>query len=716
MRKPLTSLVALLFAPALFGCAETTSFVKSDTTLGRVVIYRNGVAYFERSATIHGDSLKLNVPPDKIDDFLKSLTVIDESTGKPAPISFPSPGTTSGDTVDMHIGLAGAAPHRVRLSYVTEAPSWKPSYRVVLGKDGKVDLESWAVVDNTSGEDWEQVQLGVGSSSALSFRFDLHSIRLVDRATLRSDDLFAQAPPTGEILDNAGYAQQGQRIVMELSDDALRSAEDESKRDEPGKKRAEIVSQQLQIDSYGGGRGAGASKPATKAGGGGATAMGAANGYPQQAPPREVAQLQSTAQALQRSSNQIVIEGYADAKDKDANAASLERANRAREQLIRQGVDASRVVAVGKGSLAGKSAGVRIVEEQLPPPPPKSEPSKPGDTAPMATEPIGTSHFESTSAMTVARGTSAMVSILRASTEGEVVYLYDAESIRGNGEFPFRSVRLLNPTGSVLESGPVTVFGEGRFIGEGLSEPIPARSMAFVPFALDRQIHVERKESSSDRIARIITVQRGVFSTESQQIKKTVLVVKNRLDEPAKVYVRHTVPQGFALLPSSQTSQRLGAAHLFRVDVPPKGEKELVIEEATPVFRTVDVRTNAGMDLVVAYLSSAATTGPLKESVTKLLALQRDMANTEQRIQTLREQADEYRQRMDELHGQIVTLRLVKSAGPLVKSLEKKLAEVNERISKLTLEIVTHEEKLMIARINFQDGVAELSLEKKDAP
>jgi len=297
-----------------------------------------------------------------------------------------------------------------------------------------------------------------------------------------------------------------------------------------------------------------------------------------------------------------------------------------------------------------------------------------------------------------------------------VVYLYDAESVRGNGEFPFRSVRLLNPTASVLESGPVTVFGEGRFIGEGLSEPIPARSMAFVPFALDRQIHVERKESSSDRIARIITVQRGVFSTESQQIKKTVLVLRNRLDEPAKVYVRHTVPQGYTLLPSSQTQQRLGNAHLFRIDVPPKGEKELVIEEATPVFRTVDVRTNAGMDLVVAYLSSAATTGVLKDEVTKLLALQRDMANAEQRIQTLREQMEEYRQRLDELHGQIVTLRLVKSAGPLVRSLEKKLSEVNERISKLTLDIVALEEKLMIARINFQDGVAELSLEKKDAP
>ena len=74
-----------------------------------------------------------------------------------------------------------------------------------------------------------------------------------------------------------------------------------------------------------------------------------------------------------------------------------------------------------------------------------------------------------------------------------MVYLFDPESTRGNAQFAFKSVRLKNPSDSVLETGPVTVFGDGRFIGEGMSEPIPARAIAFVPFALDRQIVVERK-------------------------------------------------------------------------------------------------------------------------------------------------------------------------------------------------------------------------------
>src|SRR3984885_6696318 len=85
----------------------------------------------------------------------------------------------------------------VLLTYVTEAPAWKPSYRVVVADNGKVMLEGWAIVDNVSGEDWKDVLVGVGASSALSFRYDLWSVRRIDRDLLQGEDKFAVAPPTG---------------------------------------------------------------------------------------------------------------------------------------------------------------------------------------------------------------------------------------------------------------------------------------------------------------------------------------------------------------------------------------------------------------------------------------------------------------------------------------------------------------------------------------
>ena len=111
--------------------------------------------------------------------------------------------------------------------------------------------------------------------------------------------------------------------------------------------------------------------------------------------------------------------------------------------------------------------------------------------------PVGESHFANPMPMTVEKGSSAMVSMVRSETDGEVVYLYDSESERGNDHFAFRAVRFRNPTDSTLETGPVTVYGDERFIGEGLTEPIPPKSSAVVPYALDRQIVIEQ-----DRAAR----------------------------------------------------------------------------------------------------------------------------------------------------------------------------------------------------------------------
>jgi outer membrane protein OmpA-like peptidoglycan-associated protein len=742
MRSSLLCFAALAALGAV-GCGSTqTTYVKSETTLGRVVVYRNGVAYFERYADVQGDSLKLNVPQDKVDDFLKSLTVVDAQTGEPAPISYPSGG--SGGTIDMKVGVgkAGQGPRRLRLSYVTEAPSWKPSYRVVVNKAGKVDLQGWAIVDNTSGEDWRDVKLGVGASSAMSFRFDLKGLRLVERETLRENDLFAQAPPMG----GAAYgAQNGpatsHRVVADVSDDVLTSSEREEQR------RAVASATTTVITPRGGSGSSGHGTMAKPADARPMSKSGAGDFAANAAPPAAPDPIQRMAQSLRASqqSNTIVVEGYASSTDKDKNSASLERANRLRDQLVRNGLDPNKVVALGKGEQAGRAGGARVVETPI-------QQAQALDNTKLAgkkeggdgwdgqndrathvasatasgSEPIGTSHFESTTTMSVPRGTSAMVSILRSETDGEVVYLYDPESPRGNTQYPFKTLRFRNPTDSALESGPVSVFGEGRFVGEGLADPIPAKSVAFVPFALDRQIVVERKDAERDDIAKIITVQRGVFSTQIQHTKRATFTLYNRMPEKASVYLRHTVAQGYKLTKSPERSpdatstikgsdaEHLAGAHLFRVELEPNGKVDVVVEEATPVFRSTDIRTAAGIDLVRAYLSSAVLDGPLKGEIEKLLKLNAEMTKIEQQISTAREQMGEYRQRMDELHAQLVTLKAVKTAGPLMAHLEKKLQEVSEKLSKATVDVVALQEKQMVARIQFQTGVGDLTLEGKD--
>jgi len=696
----------LPFLVFLTGCgASAKTYVHAnDTTLGRVVVYRNGIAYFERTADVQGDHLTLKVPAERVDDFLKSLTVVDAKTGQPAPVSYPTTRPTSETgLMDMSIGLDPAGSHKLKLSYVTEAPSWKPSYRVVLGKNGKVELEAWAIVDNTSGEDWNNVRLGVGSSSALSFRFDLQSVRLVERETLQQHDLLALAPPTGGATYGGTESLQ-RKLIGELDERTLEAA---TAPPPPPQPVVMAEASPVAASSHGAGR-----------------RGGAANGYGAAASPALVAPPASSApaktpgadgiarmaQSLRASQEQVVIEGFARADDTDKQAASLSRANKMREELLRSGVNPNQIVAIGRGAQGGKDGGVRVVEA---PQPVLKAKEKPGDGAVATAEPIGTSNFESGNTTSVARGTSAMVSILKRETEGEVVYLYDPESARGNARFPFKSVRLKNPSDSALETGPVTVFGDGHFIGEGMAEPIPARGAAFVPFALDRQIVVDQSTGETDEISRVLTVQRGVFSTEVQHTRKTSFTLVNRLDERAIVYVRHTVPAGYKLsaTPAGSGDEKLGAANLLRVTIEPHGKTEVAIEEVTPVFKTIDVRSPESIEEVRVFLSKAAVTAGLRQQVDLLLKLNKDMADVDAHIATTRDQMVEYRARMNELHEQIFTLKAVRTAGPLMRSLETKMQEISDKLSKATIDIVALEEKRMISRVHFQDGVADLSLD-----
>ena len=76
---PLAGLVAVLLLP---GCPTYTTHVASDSALGRVVVYRSGIAFYERRAKVKDRVVTLTVPHDKVNDFLKSLTVADAKTGE----------------------------------------------------------------------------------------------------------------------------------------------------------------------------------------------------------------------------------------------------------------------------------------------------------------------------------------------------------------------------------------------------------------------------------------------------------------------------------------------------------------------------------------------------------------------------------------------------------------------------------------------------------
>lgn len=707
MRISTTGLGLLVCLASGYGaCGGKLDYVKTDATLGKVVVYRNGVAYFERRAKLQGDELRLKVPTDKVDDFLKSLTVRDAATGKSLPISFPRKGRESSAVVDMVIRLPNTTASEVILTYITDSPAWKPSYRVVVGEDGSVQLEGWAIVDNTSGENWDGVLIGVGSSSALSFRYDLWSVRDVHRQTLANRDQFAVAPPQGATVHNTTPQPANRALVTEFSDGDINRPQTHPGRSFSGSLDEEEDSDDAGIalqSQYGGSPSPvqDAQKVATKR---------RADSRRRATRKREKAkydknqrQLSSLAKSLKGNRNTIVIEGLAGTEEAEKDHRALDRANVFRNQLIAEGVAPARIQVRSGGSQEGRPAGIRVLSTAQ-----GQDKGKPEETT--NAPPVGESHFQSATPMTVHEGASVMVSIVKQKTEGEIVYLYDPESTRGNSRFAFKAVRFANPTKNTLETGPVTVYGHDSFIGEGLTDPIPPHATAMIPFALDRQIIVESKNSKRDQISRLSKLVRGVLTTEVKHIRQTKLSLTNRLRKPATVYVRHTVLKGWNLLSSPKNGEKLGSSHVFPIQLKAGESREVVIEESTPMTKTLDLRSPESLDIVQLYLSGKSADKEFSTKMQELLSEHRDIVTHRQSIQSLRSRLRDYRVRMDELHIQIVSLKAVKSGGSLMKHLQSKMKDISGRVQASTITLVELQEKLMLGKIRFQDKVAELTL------
>ncbi|MEC9070964.1 MAG: OmpA family protein, partial [Myxococcota bacterium] len=335
---------------------------------------------------------------------------------------------------------------------------------MVVKDDGKVGFQGWAIVDNTSGEDWEAVRVGVGSSSALSFRYDLRSVQTVHRETLGGEVRFAHAPPGG--MGIASPKRASQVTLAQLEDDLIPTPEghpDAAYGFTHGKMSTAMSGGVADLGGGSGGGGFGAPSPPP-----------AALQRSRRSRARAQARVATLAKEIKRLDKQVVLAGYANKNEEDAEERSLDRANRLRNELIAQGVAPSKLQVVGHGHVGGRKGGVELNVHS----------AGSGQTEASAPdEPVGESHFESTSPMTIQRGTSAMVSMVNTETPGEVVYLYAPDAARGHERFAFRAVRFHNPTDSSLEPGPVTVYGEGRFVGEGLAEAVPPGATSLVPFA-----------------------------------------------------------------------------------------------------------------------------------------------------------------------------------------------------------------------------------------
>ncbi len=94
------------------------------------------------------------------------------------------------DQRDLTISLRGEGTRTVGLAYILDAPLWKSSYRLVLpqegdkDKDAKAVLQGWAVLENTTGQDWKDVSVTLMSGAPVTYHQALYESYFLPRPEL----------------------------------------------------------------------------------------------------------------------------------------------------------------------------------------------------------------------------------------------------------------------------------------------------------------------------------------------------------------------------------------------------------------------------------------------------------------------------------------------------------------------------------------------------
>jgi hypothetical protein len=100
------------------------------------------------------------------------------------------------DKKAVSLSFRGEGQRQVRIGYIQETPIWKTTYRLVLSDEESPLLQGWAIVENTTEEDWSDVDLTLVSGRPISFVMDLYQPLYVPRPEVQPKLYASLAPQT----------------------------------------------------------------------------------------------------------------------------------------------------------------------------------------------------------------------------------------------------------------------------------------------------------------------------------------------------------------------------------------------------------------------------------------------------------------------------------------------------------------------------------------
>ena len=642
----------------------------------RVVLYKNGVGYFEHSARVQGtQELNIDFTTAQLNDVLKSLTVVDLGEGRISSVRYNSiaplgerlkglrlpfgeqitrndylnalrgtridvrsgsttasgkllsvekvkkqvkdetvettqfsivtdagemrnfeltPGTSVrvadhdlNEEVGRYLNLVGSSRARdvrrmtitangtgdreVFVSYISEVPVWKSTYRIIVPEKGKPILQGWAIVDNTIGEDWKDVHLSLVAGAPQSFVQEISQplyARRPEIALPQSAQLTPQthevavnnfmniAPGVADGLSHATTSLQG--FVTDMTGAIVAGARITARNEETGVSQVTVSDKQGHYhfaDLQAGNSGLFVASP-------GFQGFNLTNVY-----------------------------------------LGVGRANEINARLTVGSVSSSVEVRAGPSMVETSSSNVSSIagKQKV-----EAEGKEAGD------------FFEYTikQAITIGKNQSALVPILQSPIETEKVTLLNPDSP------PLLALWIKNTSGQILDSGSFNIIEDDTFAGEGILEVLHPNERRLLSYAGDSAIHLKTLSESSTSPYTSIRIVKGNMTMIREERKSTKYALKNADSKPRVVVLEHPSQEseGWKLTPSTPKPEETTASfYRFRTNVDAGKTAELAVEEFHSLGATTEL-SDLDDDQIKLLVDQNRVTPAMKKAFDDVLA------------------------------------------------------------------------------------------------
>jgi len=578
--------------------------------------------------------------------------------------------TRSQDLRRMTISSTGAGERQVYVSYISEVPLWKTTYRIVMPtKAGaKPLLQGWAIVDNTVGEDWENVELSLVAGAPQSFIQQLSQpyysrrpvVPLPESVQLEPQTHAATLIPgtgrlTGNVTDPSGAAVANATVrLYDASNNLVATANTDSSGDYEAS-GLPAGNYRMEVDQPG------------------------FNRY---------------------VANNVIVNG-AEETSNDVQLGVGAKAASIAGMAAPSAKPAAPPGAGGRlmGTFERRNAPMRA--DMI------SETRAAQQAAAQAQELGDLFEYKLKQPVTIRKNQSALVPILQADVAAEKVSLWSEAAGRAQ---PLMAIWLTNTSGLTLDGGSFTVLEEETFAGEGLLDPVKPGEKRLLSYAADLGVRVEAKAAAEAQPVTRVRIAHGVMTSTSEVREQKTYTVRNEDTHSRTVVIEHPRRPGYTLAAGLEPAETTAGMYRFRVEVPAKKTETLTVKEVKPLETRYAI-SNVTDDQIAVFVRQKTINPVIEQALRQIVAQKNVVAGLDTQIQARAAETKRIFDDQQRLRENMKALKGSAEEKALLQRYTKELDDQENRLDAIRKETADLEQKRQTAQAELNRMIGDLQFD-----